>query len=107
MNGDYEATHPAMVKYLVAVKKEVEDLEDFHVSQVPRSENNQADVLSKLASSTSCDAPRSVFWEVMERRSIEPALVEVVDRSSTWMDGILTYLKDGTLLDGYAESMTI
>ena len=55
-----------MVKYLTAFKKEVEDLEHFHVSQVPRSENNQADALSKLASSASCDAPRSVFWEVME-----------------------------------------
>ena len=71
VNGDYEATHPVMIKYLQAVKDEVRDLEDFHVSQVPRSENHQVDALSKLASSASCDTPRSVFWEVMERRSIE------------------------------------
>ena len=62
VNGDYEATHPAMIKYLAAVKKEVEDLEDFHVSQVPRFENNQADALSKLASSASCDALGRSSW---------------------------------------------
>ena len=103
VNGDYEATHPAMVKYLAAVKREIESLEDFHVSQVPRSENNQADALSKLASSASCDTPRSVFWEVMEKRSIEEAEVEVVDRSSTWMDCILAYLRDNILPTEYTE----
>ena len=43
----------------------------------------------------------------MERRSIEPAPIQVVDKGSTWMDGILAYLKDGTLPHGYAESTTM
>ena len=60
-HGEYEATHPAMIKYLQAVKAEAETLEEFNLSQVPRSENNQADALSKLASSASCETPRSVF----------------------------------------------
>ena len=107
-HGEYEATHPAMIKYLQAVKAEAGTLEEFHLSQVPRSENNQADALSKLASSASCDTPRSVFWEVMEKRSIsddEP--IGVIDQNSTWMDGIWAYLIDGTLPDSPQEAAVL
>ena len=95
--GSYEATHPAMIKYLQAVKEETKALEEFRLSQVPRSENNQADALSKLASSACHDTPRSVFWEVLENRSIYEDPIGILDRSSTWMDGIRAYLSDGTL----------
>ncbi|XP_056698482.1 uncharacterized protein [Spinacia oleracea] len=71
VNGTYEAREPTMVKYMQAVHQEVEPLKSFEVRQVPRSENNQADALSKLASSASCDTPRHVFWEVKEHKSIE------------------------------------
>ncbi|XP_056695476.1 uncharacterized protein [Spinacia oleracea] len=63
VNGTYEAKEPTMVKYMQAVHQEVEPLKSFEVRQVPRSENNQVDALSKLASSASCDTPRHVFWE--------------------------------------------
>ncbi|XP_056688671.1 uncharacterized protein [Spinacia oleracea] len=61
--------------------------------------------MSKLASSASCDTPRQVFWEVKERRSIEQECntqipeVDVLDRTSTWMDDITAYKIDGTLPD--------
>ncbi|XP_021770868.1 uncharacterized protein LOC110735018 [Chenopodium quinoa] len=97
VNGDFEAREPAMMKYLKIVKEEAKGLDHFTLQQVPRSSNHQADALSKLASSASCDTPRSVFWEVKERRSIDAEPVHIIDRSSTWMDGIISYLKDGLL----------
>ncbi|XP_021754890.1 uncharacterized protein LOC110720188 [Chenopodium quinoa] len=97
VNGDFEAREPAMMKYLKIVKEEAKGLYYFTLQQVPRSSNHQADALSKLASSASCDTPRSVFWEVKERRSIDVEPVHIIDRSSTWMDGIISYLKDGLL----------
>ncbi|XP_021766238.1 uncharacterized protein LOC110730723 [Chenopodium quinoa] len=97
VNGDFEAREPAMVKYLKIVKEEAEILDHFTLQQIPRSSNHQADALSKLASSASCDTPRSVFWEVKEKRSINVEPVYAIDRSSTWMDGIISYLKDGLL----------
>ena len=103
-HGDYEATHPAMIKYLQAVRTEAGAFDEFNLSQVPRSENNQADPLSKLASSASCDTPRSVFWEVMEKRSIDEHPIGVLDRSSTWMDPIRAYLLDNTLPNAYTYS---
>ena len=98
---------PAMIKYLQVVKDEAGTLDEFHLSQVPSSENNQADALSKLSSSASCDAPRSVFWEVMEKRSIEHNPIEILHQSSTWMDGIRAYLADDTLPDAYLEAVAL
>ena len=80
-----------MVKYLQVVKEEVKDLESFEIMQVPRSENNQADALSKLASSAVGDSPRTVFWEVKEKRSIEVEGMNFIARGSTWMDEIMDY----------------
>ena len=85
-HGDYEATHPAMIKYLWVVKFEAGTLDEFHISQVLRSENNQEDALLILASLQL--APWSVFWEVMKKQSIKEDPISVLDRSLTWMDGI-------------------
>jgi hypothetical protein len=104
VNGGFEARESAMMKYMQLVKDEAEGLEHFSLKQVPRSENHQADALSKLASSASCDTPRSVFWEVKEKRSIDAEPVQIIDRSSTWMDGIISYLRDGILPDDPKES---
>ncbi|XP_021751341.1 uncharacterized protein LOC110717004 [Chenopodium quinoa] len=103
VNDDYEAKEPTMMKYLQMVKEEAKSLDHFKLQQVPRSENNQADALSKLASSASYDTPRSVFWEVKEKRSIDSKSVQTINRSSTWMDGIISYLKDGVLPDDPKE----
>ncbi|XP_056697680.1 uncharacterized protein [Spinacia oleracea] len=103
VNGDYEARDPNMIKYMQAVHQEIEHLKSFEAKQIPRTENNQADALSKLASSASCDTPRHVFWEVKDKRSIEQEvcapMVAILDRSSTWMDPIIAYKVDGTLPD--------
>ncbi|XP_021735021.1 uncharacterized protein LOC110701703 [Chenopodium quinoa] len=106
-NGDYEATRSAMVKYLEAVKQAANSLEDFQLTQVPRSENNQADALSKLASSASCDTPRTVFWEVLEKRSIEENNIAILDRSSTWMDVVRAYLTDDILPADHYQAVLV
>ncbi|XP_056691833.1 uncharacterized protein [Spinacia oleracea] len=101
VNGDYEARDPNMIKYMQAMRQEIEHLKSFEAKQIPRTENNQADTLSKLADSASCDTPRHVFWEVKEKRSIQQELcapvLAIPDRSSTWMDAIIAYKIDGTL----------
>ncbi|XP_021760184.1 uncharacterized protein LOC110725012 [Chenopodium quinoa] len=97
VNGDFEAREPAMMKYLKIVKEEAKGLDHFTLQQAPRSSNHQADSLSKLASSASCDTPRLVLWEVKERRSIDAEPIQIIDKSSTWMDEIISYLRDGLL----------
>ncbi|XP_056691889.1 uncharacterized protein [Spinacia oleracea] len=104
VNKDYEARDPTMVKYMKAVHQEVENLKSYEVRKVPRSENNQADALSKLASSASCDTPRHVFWEVKDQKSIEQAEMTVLDRKSTWMDDIINFKMNGVLQDDQKQA---
>ncbi|XP_021861572.1 uncharacterized protein [Spinacia oleracea] len=99
VNGDYEARDPPMIKYMQAVHQEVEHLKSFQVRQVPLSENNQADTLSKVASSASCDTSHHVFWEVKDHKSIEQLVAAILDRTSTWMDDIINFKMNGALPD--------
>lgn len=71
VNGDFECKEAYMSKYMQLIKEEVKSLKRIVLDQVPRSENHQADALSKLVSSTEGDAPRTVFWEVKSKKSID------------------------------------
>ncbi|KAL2926550.1 CTP synthase [Bienertia sinuspersici] len=53
------------------MKQLTSQLQSFTVELVPRGENVQADVLSRLASSTLQDLKRSVFVEVLPKRSTD------------------------------------
>ncbi|XP_056685738.1 uncharacterized protein [Spinacia oleracea] len=88
VKGEYEAKDDAMIKYLEKVRQEVQQLSNFEIQHIPRSENNKADALSKLASSASCDTPRHVFWEVKQLKSIDASRTDILDRTATWMDDI-------------------
>ncbi|KAL2921120.1 hypothetical protein RDABS01_012611, partial [Bienertia sinuspersici] len=67
--GDYKVRESALVEYLSKMKQLASQLQCFTVELVPRGENIHADALSGLASSTLQDLKRSVFVEVLPRRS--------------------------------------
>ena len=70
----------------------------FDVRQIPRSENTRADLLSKLATSTPAELPKGVLFEVLKHPSTkEPRLVMEIDHEPSWVDPLVTYLRDGTL----------
>ncbi|XP_010693417.1 uncharacterized protein LOC104906374 [Beta vulgaris subsp. vulgaris] len=66
-------------------------------SQIPRSENHQADDISKLASSVERDVQRTVFWEVKPAKSIDQEQVMFLSRGNVWMDPIIEFKKTGRL----------
>ncbi|XP_021774623.1 uncharacterized protein LOC110738521 [Chenopodium quinoa] len=104
VNGDYEAREPTMMKYLQMVKDEADSLEHFTLqasSPVRESSGGRPLQASFLGI---CNTPRFVFWEVKEKRSIDAEPVKIIDGSSTWMDGVISYLKDGVLPDDPKES---
>ncbi|XP_056685855.1 uncharacterized protein [Spinacia oleracea] len=100
VNGTYEARDSMMIKCMHAVHQEVEQLKSFEVRQVPRSENNQADALSKSASSASCDTPRHVFWELKEHKSVEQ-----VEAYSRPMLGCVTPEKGQEILEDFHQRL--
>lgn len=58
IRGEYEAREPSMAQYLAKIKSLVAKLRSFEVELIPRSQNTEADALSKLASSTLTDLRR-------------------------------------------------
>ena len=95
--GAYEARDAVMMAYLAKVKERSKSLTTFEIRHLPRSENRQADALSKLASSSPGGHLKSIRWAILRQPSIAPEVVVWVDRSSTWMDPLVSYLRDGTL----------
>ncbi|XP_010695333.1 uncharacterized protein LOC104907993 [Beta vulgaris subsp. vulgaris] len=71
VNGDFECKEASMSKYINLIKEQIKKLKRFVLDQVPRSENHQADALSKLASSAEGDVPITVFWEIKSAKSID------------------------------------
>ncbi|GJV84804.1 reverse transcriptase domain-containing protein [Tanacetum coccineum] len=88
-----------MQKYLSKAKDLIARFESFSITQVPRSQNKQADALSKMASMSFAYLKKKVLVEVLPCKSIEGveimAIVEEV--GSTWMTPIKEYLEKGTL----------
>ena len=95
--GEYEARDAVMMAYLALVNERASTFKMFEIKHVPRSENRQADALSKLASSSSDRHPKNIWWAVLHQPTITPETVAWVDRSNTWMDPLVSYLRDGTL----------
>jgi len=95
--GEYEVRDAVMATYLSKVKERAKCFKKFEIKHVPRSENWQADALSKLASSSPDGHPKNIQWEILHQPSVAPEAVALVDRSETWMDPLVSYLRDGTL----------
>ena len=73
--GEYEARDAAMVVYLAKVKARSLSFKTLEIKHVPRSENRQADTLSKLASSSPDGHPKSIRWEILHQPTITPRIV--------------------------------
>ncbi|XP_071740616.1 uncharacterized protein [Rutidosis leptorrhynchoides] len=92
------ARDESMKKYMMKAKELKTNFDKFSITQIPRSKNNRADALSKLASSVFAHLSKNVLVEVVQCRSID--IMEVNSSSTqdtTWMDPIVEYLKNGTL----------
>ncbi|XP_057545841.1 uncharacterized protein LOC130824839 [Amaranthus tricolor] len=96
VNGEFEAKDDSMKMYLQQVKEFVQKFDKFTLEHIPRSQNAQADSLAKLASSAETSAARDIIWEVLPNPSIN-FMVNTIDRSDTWMEPYIEYLRNQTL----------
>ena len=58
--GEYEAKDVTMLKYLQKTKELISEFESILLERLPRSQNEQADALSKLGSLSMHDLNRSI-----------------------------------------------
>ena len=99
VTGEYEARELNMIAYLAKVKEALLNFQSHFIKQIPRSENTEADTLSRLAS-TSHNAMRTVYVEDLPRPSILGGAEEVApvtEAEPSWIDPLASFLLDGTL----------
>lgn len=71
VQGDYEAKEGKMKEYLSKVSELLARLETFEIKQVPRAENEIADRLAKLGSSTTSINSRKITFLSYDKGGIE------------------------------------
>ncbi|GKV44660.1 hypothetical protein SLEP1_g51822 [Rubroshorea leprosula] len=109
VNSVCEVVDPVMMKYATLVAKLKSKFQKFHLSKIPRAENEQADSLSKFASNGN-QSSRSVFVEILDEPSfLKPRMMEVSTdpSSSSWTNPIISFLRDGTVLADKQEEMRL
>ena len=99
VNGDYECKSERMKRYLNQVRTRVDDLE-AKIVQIPRGENEQADRLTKATSTGHMIIPGNVLSFVQLSPLIDSSNVQEIGSDSSWTALLISYLKNGVLLDG-------
>ena len=96
------AKEPSLQKYLAKVKGLVAIFEGFEVERLTRSQNEQADALSKLGSADQHNMKRSVLVEVKHQSVIHEDATSIfaINRLNLppWMEKMLKYIEEGELL---------
>ncbi|XP_071712714.1 uncharacterized protein [Rutidosis leptorrhynchoides] len=79
------------------------------IYQIPRSQNKQADVLSKLAALTFNHLEKKILVEQVFKKSIEPEITvaSVEEEEATWITDIIEFLCTGSLPEDEKEAMKI
>ena len=72
--------------------------QEVEIKQISRNENYRVDMLAKMAAIADPKLPKSVSLEVRTSPSIgEEVEVMRVSTEESWMDPILSYIRDGVL----------
>ncbi|VFQ94507.1 unnamed protein product [Cuscuta campestris] len=80
----------------------------IRVEQIPRAENAEADILSKLSSDTPEHIRRMANVEELSKPSIHAFPVAMIcARPKDWTDDIVAFLKDGTLPDDAVKAKLV
>ena len=97
INSEYEAEEERIKRYLKLTNQLISHFDDVRIDQVPREENLEANGVAKLASSNGYIERPGLYMEVQTVPSIKGLLVSHIQSANSWMDPILTYIKDGKL----------
>ena len=110
MKGELKARDVKMQGYLSQVKHLQLDFEFFDMSHISRSGNTHVDSLATLAASSAQGLPRVILVEDLRRADrVKKDMVQIhqVRVGPSWMDPIVSFLKDDTLPEEKSEAKKI
>ncbi|GKB71573.1 reverse transcriptase domain-containing protein, partial [Tanacetum coccineum] len=109
MNEYFVTSNEGMEKYLAKAKKQASLFKKFSIKNIPRNQNQKADVLSKLASVTFNHLTKEILIEVLNAKYVDVQEVSTImeEEEDNWMTPIIKYLEEGTSLTDENEARTL
>ena len=109
ISGEYQARDERISAYLTIAWSLLAEFDSIHVAQIGRQHNSHIDILAKLATTLESDIQRTVCIETLDRPSFQNQEVSVcsINNQPSWMDPILSYLKDNELPEDKKEAKMI
>ncbi|XP_024178637.1 uncharacterized protein LOC112184613 [Rosa chinensis] len=106
VSGNFEAKEPHMSSYQALARALVQRFTSYIFTQIPRAENDKADALAKLASTSPNPTYGATKVEILAGPSTSKTVSEIfsVDHTTSWMDPILKYMVYGLAPDDKVEA---
>ncbi|XP_057418261.1 uncharacterized protein LOC130712444 [Lotus japonicus] len=96
VRGEYQVKDPQLSKYLEIVQRLMQAIGHVRIEHIPRSENERADALAKLASTGRLGNYQTVIQEVLPHPSTDMVEFKVAkaigNGEPSWMDPIIEFL---------------
>ncbi|XP_074363782.1 uncharacterized protein LOC141704443 [Apium graveolens] len=105
-NREYIANDPILEKYQALVQSYLASIPGHQVLQLCREENEEADILSKLVRNSS-DLDCSVYFEELQKPSINSEEVLEIESNQIWMTPFINYLEKGELPEDKGKAQTL
>nr|GEV71451.1 reverse transcriptase domain-containing protein [Tanacetum cinerariifolium] len=96
MNGEFVARNKAMAKYMAKAKEQATLFKKFLTKNIPRNQNQKADVLSKLASVAFNHLTKEILAEVLNSWFVDVQEVSTIveEEEDNWMTPIIKCLEE-------------
>ncbi|GJR21899.1 reverse transcriptase domain-containing protein [Tanacetum coccineum] len=109
LNGEFVASSEGMEKYLAKAKELSILFRKFSIENVPRNQNQKADVLSKLASVAFNHLTKEVLVKVLNAKSVDVKEVSTIveEEEDNWMTLIIRCLEEGIWPEDEKEARTL
>nr|GEV47624.1 reverse transcriptase domain-containing protein [Tanacetum cinerariifolium] len=109
VNGSYIAKEPGTIQYLEKVKTLSSSFKKISIKQVPTSENEKADALSKIASTSFAHLTKQALVEELNEKFINKAkvLAVVEEEGDTWMTPIQITSRKHNPFKDWSEKLCI
>ncbi|GJX78210.1 reverse transcriptase domain-containing protein [Tanacetum coccineum] len=97
LNGEFVASSEGMTKYLTKAKKHVALFKRFSIENIPRNQNQKANLLSKLAPIVFNHLTKEVLVEVLNTKSVDVQEVSTIveEEEDNSMTPIIKCLEEG------------
>ncbi|GJT60139.1 reverse transcriptase domain-containing protein [Tanacetum coccineum] len=103
INGDYVACKENMIRYLTKAREYIKCFKSFRIKNIPRNQNQKADVLSKLASVAFNHLTKEILVETLDTPSMDCGEINAIveEEGENWMSPIIRCLEEGPLQANY------